>query len=128
MATRKGKTKTLTKIDPDTLGLKAYSFSQHATATGRRSTRATTSINPTVRNAPAPPPEPVVFNPNPSNFVGDSSADEDDSEGASREYYIARVCFFYSLSASTHLGARTIHSCYGRSTPAMDDSRTGDVP
>ena len=100
MAARKGKTKTLTKIDPDTLKIKAYSFSQHATATGHRPTRATTSINPTVRNA-APLREPVVFNPDPSNFVGDSSGDEDGSEGVSRDYYIARVCPFYPLSAST---------------------------
>ena len=90
MAGRKARNKTLTKIDPETLTLKAHAFSQHGTHD--TAARVTTTIDPAVR--PATLPEPILFNADLSSFVGDSSGDEGDSEGVSREYYIARVRVF----------------------------------
>lgn len=90
MPGRKAKTRTLTKIDPDTLSSGARAFSQHGTS--NTAARVTTTINPTPR--PATLPEAIPFNVDPSNVVSESSGDEGNGEGGAREYYIARVRAF----------------------------------
>jgi hypothetical protein len=90
MPGRKGKTRTLTKIDPDILTPGARAFSQHGTS--NVAARVTTTINPTLR--PATLPEPIPFDVDPSNVVSESSGDEGNGEGVTREYYIARVRAF----------------------------------
>lgn len=87
---RKAK-KTLTKIDPSTLKQRPQATSQHAADNG---TRVTTTVNPILQPPVIPGLDTFTFDADASNF------DEEfleDGGGASRGYYVARVCTFNLL-------------------------------
>ena len=103
MKKRKSKSKTLTKIHPNTLKLKPACVSQYAACNGRL---VTTAINPIPQPpapqqpAPQPPALPVDslgFDLDLENFNGEHSEEDIDLEDVSRAYYVTRVCSYYQV-------------------------------
>ena len=92
--------KTLTKIDPGILMSKPLvALSQHESC----GTRIITTIDPVLpRLAPTSPTEHTIFDADPSNFNKECLDNEGDDAGASKSYFSAQVCIFFSVSHSAH--------------------------
>ena len=105
MGKRKGKTKTLTKIDPSILKPKLQAISQHAADNG---THVTTTVNPNLQ-PPVDPYhllDPATFDADASGFDGECLEDGGDNDDVSRGYYVSRVCAFTLLPPHTKTHCR----------------------